>query len=86
MTTAMMLLRYLLIVAGTWAASKGWVPLEGLEETAGLIVAAAAAVWGLWANRPLAKIEQVAALPQVKTVVTDIATAAATKADNVRAR
>jgi len=80
----MMLLRYALIALGTWAASKGWIPLDGMEEAAGALIVAATALWGLWARRPAAQVASVAAMPDVTVYSSDpkLARAAATASNS----
>lgn len=71
MTQALTILRYLLIALGTWAAGKGWVAPDGVEEAAGIFIALVAAGWGLWQGRPAARVADVAKMPDVEVTTSD---------------
>lgn len=64
-----------------------WGALAGhLSTMLGILAAVIGVAWQWWVSRPSAKIEQVAALPNVKRVITDEATAQATPTPNITAR
>lgn len=86
MAVFLQILRYALIGIGTWVVSKGWTDNATVEWVVGGVLTIVPVVWGLWSRRPTAQIEQVAALPNVKLVVTDEATALSTPTPNITIR
>lgn len=72
-------------LAGLLAAKVPFFDLGTWTQIIGAVLGLAGILWGAFTGRPTAVIAQAAALPQVKTVVTDAATADKIPASNVKA-
>ncbi|GGC71006.1 Pam3-gp28 family putative phage holin [Chelatococcus reniformis] len=73
----------LIAALGIMDATAWGARVDQLAPYVGIIMTVGGIAWQWWVSRPKAKIEQVAALPQVKGVVVDPTTAADISAKNV---
>lgn len=63
-------LRWLLTVAGGYAAQRGYLDNEQVLSITGAVLALATVAWGLFAHSKQQKLASVAAMPNVATIVT----------------
>ncbi len=69
------LLRTVLQFAGGIAVGRGWIDAETSTAIIGAIVTIAVTAWGLYARRNAGLVASAAALPAVKAILADPATA-----------
>lgn len=74
---------FISFIAGLLAAKVPFFDLGTWTQIIGLVVGLVTVLWGAFSGRNNAVIAQAAALPEVKTVVTDSATANKIPATNV---
>jgi len=73
----MSLIRQLAMFALGFGVAHKWWSNDFATMAVGLIAAVGPLIWGYWTARTSARIASVAALPEVKKIITDPATASA---------
>lgn len=72
-----------ILMALTWAVSKGYITTADVAPFAGALLAFAGAAYGWWVNRPKAIVQSAAALPGTTVITTPDLAAATPKQDNI---
>ncbi|SFV11354.1 hypothetical protein SAMN02799631_05253 [Methylobacterium sp. 174MFSha1.1] len=78
------LLRTLLQFGGGIAVGRGWIDAETSTALTGALVTLLVTVWGLYVRRNAGLVASAAALPSVKVILADPATADAVPSPKVR--
>lgn len=73
----------MVLMALTWAVSKGYITTADVAPFAGAAIAAAGAFYGWWVNRPKAIVQSAAALPGTTVVTTPDLAAATPNQQNI---
>ncbi len=76
-------IRIVIYWAAGAAVNYGWLASDKSSAIAGAIVTAANFGWTLWGNRLMAKVNELAKLGEVKTIITDASVAQAAPSTKV---